>query len=126
MEEQKIILKDLFCTLCSLQFDKKYVFDVHLSIVHGQKIKVKTEPDICETNKTEVSGKNCSSNVFEKYFGCEICNHHFTRKYQLKKHTESVHEEKKPFKCEICNYSFSQKIHLKTHLKSVHEKKEPI
>jgi hypothetical protein len=57
MEEQKIVFRDLFCELCSLQFDKKYVFDVHLSIVHKQKIKVKTEPEICEKNKTEVGEK---------------------------------------------------------------------
>ena len=28
------IKKDLFCKMCSLQFDKKYVYDVHLSLVH--------------------------------------------------------------------------------------------
>ena len=29
--------QDFFCTQCSLQFGKKYVFDVHLSLVHGKK-----------------------------------------------------------------------------------------
>ena len=28
------IIKDLYCELCSLQFDKKYVYDVHMSLVH--------------------------------------------------------------------------------------------
>ena len=32
---------DWFCEKCNLQFGKKYVFDLHLSLVHGQKIKVK-------------------------------------------------------------------------------------
>merc|ERR1719491_932688 len=27
--------------LCSLQFDKKYVYDLHLTLVHRQGIKVK-------------------------------------------------------------------------------------
>ena len=60
IEDQRIILSDLFCEHCSLQFDKKYVFDVHLSIVHGQKIGVKTEPEVCEENKTKVEEKYCS------------------------------------------------------------------
>jgi uncharacterized Zn-finger protein len=33
------ILKDLFCELCLLQFDKKAVFDMHLSLVHGNGLK---------------------------------------------------------------------------------------
>ena len=36
--------QDLYCKKCSLQFDKKYVYDLHLTLVHGQGIKVKTEP----------------------------------------------------------------------------------
>ena len=72
MEEQKIILKDLFCTLCSLQFDKKYVFDVHLSIVHGQNIGVKTESEVWEENKTKVEEKYCSGNVVDRKFKCDI------------------------------------------------------
>jgi len=33
-EQPNIGLKDFFCDLCSLQFDKKYVFDVHMKLVH--------------------------------------------------------------------------------------------
>ena len=40
--------KDLFCEKCILQFDKKYVFDLHLLLVHREEIKVKSEPQICE------------------------------------------------------------------------------
>ena len=28
--------KDFFCVLCHLQFDKKIVFDIHQTIVHGK------------------------------------------------------------------------------------------
>ena len=39
------ILRDLFCELCLLQFDKKAVFDMHLSLVHGDGLKIiKEEP----------------------------------------------------------------------------------
>ena len=37
----QIILRDLYCEKCTLQFDKKNVFDLHLDLVHGEEIKVK-------------------------------------------------------------------------------------
>ena len=45
--------RDFFCERCSLQFGKKYVFDLHLSLVHGEKIEVKVESPICEENLQE-------------------------------------------------------------------------
>ena len=42
------MLIDWFCNRCSLQFNKKYVFDLHLSLVHGERIEVKKETPICE------------------------------------------------------------------------------
>ena len=35
--------QDLFCDQCLLQFDKKYVFDLHLSLVYGKKLVIKNE-----------------------------------------------------------------------------------
>lgn len=35
--------KDFFCELCHLQFDRKAVFDIHLSIVHKIDIIIKSE-----------------------------------------------------------------------------------
>ena len=40
--------RDFFCERCSLQFGKQYVFDLHLSLVHGETIEVKNETVICE------------------------------------------------------------------------------
>ena len=40
----EVSLKELYCFECSLQFDKKYVFDVHLSVVHGEVLEIKQEP----------------------------------------------------------------------------------
>jgi hypothetical protein len=54
--------KDFFCKNCKLQFGKKYVFDLHLSLVHGQQmIELKPEPIDCEENFQE-------SEIFEKYY----------------------------------------------------------
>ena len=38
-------MSDFFCNKCSLQFDKKYVFDLLLFLVHGEKIEVKKEKE---------------------------------------------------------------------------------
>ena len=59
------MLRHLFCEKCSLQFGKKYVFDLHLSLVHGEKIEVKSEPLIFEENLKgiQISEKNFSNQV---------------------------------------------------------------
>ena len=59
------MLRDFFCNKCSLQFDKKYVFDLHLSLVHGEKIEVKSEPLIVEENLNgfQISEKEFSNQV---------------------------------------------------------------
>ena len=52
---------DMFCKKCSLQFDKKYVFDLHLKLVHGEKIEAKSVLIKSEV-KTEVKEE-----PFEKF-----------------------------------------------------------
>ena len=32
---EKIIIRDLYCFQCSLQFDKKTIYDIHLKIMHN-------------------------------------------------------------------------------------------
>ena len=53
MEEK--ILWDLYCFQCSLQFDKKSIYDMHLSIIHNYRkrsestlTKIKSEPEEIE------------------------------------------------------------------------------
>ena len=51
-------MRDLYCFECSLQFDKKYVFDVHLSLVHGEELEIKQEPEpsiIPESKELEIT-----------------------------------------------------------------------
>ena len=40
---------------------------------------------------------------------CEICLKSFGHKATLKKHTEQIHEGKRPYECKVCQKSFSQK-----------------
>ena len=42
-------INDLYCEICELQFDKKAVFNIHLSFVHGKdQFNIKEEVSLCE------------------------------------------------------------------------------
>ena len=123
--------KDFFCENCKLQFGKKYVFDLHLSLVHGkQMIEVKPEPIDGEENvqEPEIFGQNIEvkrepftgkENVQE----CEVFEKDSSK--GLQRLTGSVQKNKKPFKCNICDADFARNHQLKVHKDSVHERKKP-
>ena len=50
----QVIFRDWYCEKYSLQFDKQYVYDLHLKLVHGQEIKLKTEPTTNEEKFEEL------------------------------------------------------------------------
>ena len=116
-------MRDCYCDRCSLQFDKKYVFDLHLSLVHGENIEVKKETLISKENSQEsqMSEKQFPKSEVEKQLQCDECNSVSKTNQNLKRHITSVHEGKKPFKCKICSASFAQKNHLTGHIVTVHE-----
>ena len=58
----------------------------------------------------------------EKFF---ICDSPFSKKLDVNRHLDSVHEGKRPYKCSFCNISFGIKQNLTRHITSVHEKKKP-
>ena len=125
----------LFCDKCSLQFDKKIVYDMHLSIIH--KTKVKNSSEFWEGNQslmlksdnTKSNMNNLSLNLIHK----ETKSHEYStsdnttsQKKPLKKQVETNNiGSKNQHKCLICDYTFSQKWHLKQHIASVHEGKKP-
>ena len=61
----------------------------------------------------------------EKSFKCSICDSTFSKKLDVNRHIDSVHEGKRPYKCSFCNISFGIKQNLTRHITSVHEKKKP-
>ena len=123
--------RDFFCERCSLQFGKKYVFDLHLSLVHGEKmIEVKVESPICEGNlqESEISETQYSYQPVhekEKPFKCNECCDSFAQKGDLKRHVALIHEGKKHFKCEANDASFSGNNGLTRHISLVDEGKKP-
>jgi len=74
------------------------------------------------------SANTTADKTFVKKPQCEICNATFTRKTDLKIHTETIHEGKKPepVQCEICNTVFTQKKSLNSHIAAVHEGKKHV
>ena len=107
--------KDWYCSRCSLQFDKKIIFDMHLSIVHKEITKIKEEPLTCEneTMKMHVSSvhegkkqrrcdltakRSCHSDPkIKKTYSCSICLEVLPRN-DVKKHILKVHG----VQCKIC------------------------
>ena len=143
----EVLMRDLYCYQCSLQFDKKYIFDVHLSFVHGEKLDIKEEPEpqpsvIHETKELEinhqeeengwkneskrrkVSIQTSSDHEEKKKFKCDICDVNFGCKGTLNRHVTTVHDGKKRFKCDICYASFGYKSNLNRHVATVHEGKK--
>ena len=55
---------------------------------------------------------------------CTFCEAIFARSYELKRHVDSVHENKRPYKCPECDQSFKVKHHLKRHFGRAHKDKE--
>ena len=102
----KKINKALYCDKCSLEFDNKIVYDIHLSFVHKISGKVETDEKTIEI-KDEDIGSAFQSDI----------------KKPKQNIVNLVHVEKKPNKCSICDYNYSQKGSLKIHIQSVHEEK---
>jgi len=137
--EQKI-LWDLYCFQCSLKFEQKSTYDMHLSLIHNQAKKkntfcIKSEPEEVEISnhstiqskhkeEQELIKKNALPNEKKRSFKCEFCEKCFSGKTSVNKHIASVHEGKKSFKCKACDHSFSEKCNLKTHVTAVHEGKK--
>ena len=108
------IMKDFFCDECALQFGKKLVFDLHLSLVHGKKTNIKTEPNIDESQESE---KLFTKN--NKYARCETCNSCFSSNFSLKKHYEKVHAGEKQFKSDKTDFAFALNKNLNENSKSI-------
>ena len=111
--EQKILL-DLYCFQCSLQFEKRSIYDLHLSIIHNyqsrNQIVIKNEPedaellpDLSNIQPTQKEKQELIKNVVsidkgKKLNNCKLCGKYFKAKQAMNIHFTSVHEGKKPFK----------------------------
>eukprot|EP00188_Purpureofilum_apyrenoidigerum_P000485 Plantae.Rhodophyta-Purpureofilum_apyrenoidigerum.ctg12108.p1 GENE.Plantae.Rhodophyta-Purpureofilum_apyrenoidigerum.ctg12108~~Plantae.Rhodophyta-Purpureofilum_apyrenoidigerum.ctg12108.p1 ORF type:complete len:415 (-),score=52.03 Plantae.Rhodophyta-Purpureofilum_apyrenoidigerum.ctg12108:809-2053(-) len=83
------------------------------------------------TQGNEASGSKSGSDsrrkkVAESPVRCNLCNAEFSRKRDLRRHVEGVHEDLRRFKCDECSSAFTQQVHLKNHKKAVHEKRREL
>ena len=88
---------DWYCSRCSLQFDKKIVFDMHLSIVHKEIVEIEEESIILKDEP-----KLDTANVL---LVSDICDSKFETQIPLNQHIDSQHVENETFKCETCDYT---------------------
>ena len=113
--QQKKIMMNLshsYCARCSLQFDKKSIFDMHLSIVHKERVDIKEELSSFENEP--------NLGIEMVLLRCEPCDSSFETKTILDQHNSSYHEENRPLKCDICNYIFSKRSSLKLCCKNMY------
>ena len=127
------IHRERYCTQCSLQFDSRHVYNLHVRLVHEQKIlkkHIKNQPKLTKSihgkDKSLPKSKFDSAHERKKEIKCQSCDKIFSEKGSMNRHVASVHEGMKPFKCEFCDKSFSQKGNSIKHVASVHEGKKPL
>ena len=87
-------------SICNFTFSQNASLKIHIESVHKNK----------ETCLIYLSAQ----------FVIIFCS----QKYDLQKHTESVHEKCKLQKCSICDFNCSQKGNSKGFIGSVHENKK--
>ena len=74
-------MRDLYCYDCSLQFDKIYVFNNHLSVVHGEKLEIKQKSDsqtldVPEAEEIEINHPNEKNISKIESISNKICLNH--------------------------------------------------
>ena len=126
-----IFKKDSFCYQCTLQFDNRSIYDLHLKLVHKQIFQTKSmkkEPKSIKSTKrgSKIVAK-LGSNVQivtvhheRKTFEFKVCNYTTSHEGNYDRHIASVHEGKKPKTCHLCDYTYLEK-----HLDSIHKRNKP-
>ncbi|KPP77573.1 hypothetical protein Z043_102993 [Scleropages formosus] len=57
----------------------------------------------------------------EVVYRCNVCQHTFANRCNLKIHERHVHSEERQFSCEVCSKAFKRKKDVKRHTLQVHE-----
>ena len=109
-------LKDLYCELCHLQFDKKSEFFIHLKGNHKQKeimnISEKLgQSDVGNENIVPKQISHISLPEGKKVHNFDTCSTTLTKQENLEKHIASIHEDIQ-FNCDICNSNYTSKYGL--------------
>ena len=57
--EKGTTFEDFFCKLCQLQFDKKSIYDMHVSILHGGGVINKVTKEVKNCDILVENGSEC-------------------------------------------------------------------
>ena len=71
----KRVFMDLYCTRCSLQFDKRLTINMHLISVHKERVNIKEESTIIISKSNPNGTRTMAPNKFK----CEFCNYSCAR-----------------------------------------------
>ena len=147
------------CGQCNAYFPNIYNLKTHISNVHERKNPTKENTfqgfnhfkcKICEANFFAIGGLNnhmARNHRTETIFSvkCNICGEFYKNHIDLKRHNESVHEQKSSseqnigsiitsqpepvnvqnYACNICGESYSSDMDYKIHMSAVHGVKRP-
>ena len=117
-----------FCQICSLQFDNKFVYDLHISLLHktpnttAQSIddekSIKQDNDFSTQPIKEEIDISIDENILQITKNTNLSN-----KSKVKSPISSINKGQKTNECLICDGKFSTKRSLKQHIKSHHKEK---
>ena len=119
-------VNNLFCENCSLQFDKKIIFDLHLSLVHGKKIEINNEEKKNSLAELDFLPGNPGGKILASKKTLTI---HKAKIHDISNNPEAVqqfsklnNQNEKQFQCKLCDAKFASNFRLKEHIAGVHEK----
>ena len=106
------MIRPCFLQKITNQFFSEFVEERTMNIESNSK-----QCQICDkvfkTSNIQWHIKNIHAERPEKILKCNICNKAYSNPRELGKHTNSIHDNKKPLKCGSCSRSFSQAGNLK-------------
>uniref|UniRef100_A0A1A9V1Y8 Transcription factor grauzone n=1 Tax=Glossina austeni TaxID=7395 RepID=A0A1A9V1Y8_GLOAU len=120
--------KTFQCDKCPKTFSSKASFEHHSFAKHVPKEEFKFECPECKKKlptdrKLQQHLKN--DHDPQKLFICDKCGKIFKNSYNLKKHNDMEHTERKltpePQQCKLCGTWYRHLAGLKTHMKNIHE-----
>ena len=69
----EVLIRDLYCYECSLQFHKKYAFEVHLSVEHEKNVDIKQESNSQTLVVLEAKAKNWKNESKRRNQKQDVC-----------------------------------------------------
>ena len=152
-------MSGVLCGQCNVYFPNEYNLKTHIANVHERKNPTKEKTfqglnhfkcKICEAKFFAIGGLNhhmARNHGTERIFSvkCNICGEFYKNHIDLKRHNESVHEQKSSseqnigskitsqsepvnvqnYACNICGESYSSDMDYKIHMSAVHDVKRP-